>query len=185
VCVCVRERERETCVCVCVCGCLAVFSTLPVLVEERTVDSTVDSSPQLDALNHHSNCSNNKQYLTAWCCYVLAPGPATLQIYDEVVAELKLRGAYIMSPEECKKAGATIIKDGRLNADVVGQKATALARLFGFEVPPSTKVLVGEASVIGKAEPMSFEKLCPVLGEDTHWVYLRASLGASLGVLRF
>jgi hypothetical protein len=50
-------------------------------------------------------------------------------------------------------------------ADVVGQKATALARLFGFEVPPSTKVLIGEATEIGKHEPMSYEKLCPVLGE--------------------
>lgn len=39
-----------------------------------------------------------------------------LQVYDEVKAELKLRGGYIMSPEECKKAGNTIIKDGRLNA---------------------------------------------------------------------
>jgi acetaldehyde dehydrogenase/alcohol dehydrogenase len=85
-------------------------------------------------------------------------------VYDEVVAELKLRGAYFMTPQECKKAGATILKDGRLNADVVGQKATALARLFGFEVPPSTKVLIGEATHIGQGEPMSYEKLCPVLG---------------------
>lgn len=52
-----------------------------------------------------------------------------------------------------------------LYTDVVGQKATALARMFGFEVPPSTKVLIGEATVIGREEPMSFEKLCPVLGE--------------------
>ena len=37
-------------------------------------------------------------------------------MYDEVKAELKLRGGYIMSPEECKKASSTIIKDGRLNA---------------------------------------------------------------------
>lgn len=86
-------------------------------------------------------------------------------MYDEVVKELKLRGAYFMSKEECKKAGETILKDGRLNADVVGQKATALARMFGFEVPVTTKVLVGEASHIGHGEPMSYEKLCPVLGE--------------------
>lgn len=39
-----------------------------------------------------------------------------LQVYEEVKAELKLRGGYIMSPEECKKAGNTIIKEGRLNA---------------------------------------------------------------------
>lgn len=51
-------------------------------------------------------------------------------------------------------------------ADVVGQKATALARLFGFEVPINTKVLIGEAIDIGRHEPMSFEKLCPVLGES-------------------
>lgn len=70
-----------------------------------------------------------------------------------------------MSKEECKKAGETILKDGRLNADVVGQKATTLARLFGFEVPVTTKVLIGEASHIGVGEPMSYEKLCPVLGE--------------------
>jgi len=50
-------------------------------------------------------------------------------------------------------------------SDVVGQKATALARLFGFEVPTNTKVLIGEATEIGLKEPMSFEKLCPVLGE--------------------
>jgi acetaldehyde dehydrogenase/alcohol dehydrogenase len=86
-------------------------------------------------------------------------------VYDEVVKELKLRGAYFMSKDECKKAGETILKDGRLNADVVGQKATALARMFGFEVPATTKVLVGEASHIGHGEPMSYEKLCPVLGE--------------------
>lgn len=40
------------------------------------------------------------------------------QVYESVKAELKLRGGYIMSPEECKKAGATILKDGRLNAGV-------------------------------------------------------------------
>lgn len=42
--------------------------------------------------------------------------PCCPQVYEDVKAELKLRGGYIMSPEECKKAGTTIIKDGRLNA---------------------------------------------------------------------
>jgi hypothetical protein len=53
----------------------------------------------------------------------------------------------------------------RLPTDVVGQKATALARMFGFEVPAHTKVLIGEAREIGRGEPMSYEKLCPTLGE--------------------
>lgn len=99
------------------------------------------------------------------CCLRRRRRLLCLQVYDEVVRELKLRGAYIMNKEQVKAAGSTIIKDGRLNADVVGQKATALARLFGFEVPPSTKVLIGEVDKIGKEEPMSYEKLCPTLGE--------------------
>lgn len=100
-------------------------------------------------------------------CTVVIVAPSALpppQVYDAVVAELKLRGAYLMTPQEAAMAASVIIKDGRLNADVVGQKATALARLFGFQVPASTKVLIGEASIIGKAEPLSYEKLCPVLG---------------------
>lgn len=57
----------------------------------------------------------------------------------------------------------------------MGQKATALARMFGFEVPLNTKVLIGEASIIGREEPMSFEKLCPVLGESLAALSSRAA----------
>lgn len=89
-----------------------------------------------------------------------------LQVYEQVKVEFKLRGAYIMTPEQCKQAGQVIIKDGRLNADIVGQKATTLAALFGFSVPSSTRVLIGEVEEIGQSEPMSYEKLCPVLGEQ-------------------
>lgn len=79
--------------------------------------------------------------------------------------ELLRRGAYIMTPEQCRQAGVVILKDGRLNADVVGQKPAYLAHLFGFSVPSNTKVLIGEVTEIGTAEPMSYEKLCPVLGK--------------------
>jgi len=86
------------------------------------------------------------------------------KVYDKVVAELKKRGAYIMTKAEAEQAGKVIIQEGRLNANVVGQPAAKLAELFGFKVPSTTKVLIGEASVVGRTEPLSFEKLCPVLG---------------------
>jgi acetaldehyde dehydrogenase/alcohol dehydrogenase len=57
------------------------------------------------------------------------------QVYDEVKAEFIKRGAYIMTPQQCQQASSTIIKDGRLNADVVGKKPSHLAALFGFSVP--------------------------------------------------
>jgi acetaldehyde dehydrogenase/alcohol dehydrogenase len=86
-------------------------------------------------------------------------------VYDAVKAEFVKRGAYIMTPQQCQQASCTIIKEGRLNADVVGKKPSHLAALFGFSVPAGTKVLIGEVEGIGPAEPMSYEKLCPVLGE--------------------
>jgi len=60
------------------------------------------------------NMLTNTLHDTAWNIVLLV----SLQVYEAVKAELKLRGGYIMSPEECKKAGSTIIKDGRLNAGV-------------------------------------------------------------------
>lgn len=37
-----------------------------------------------------------------------------------------------------------LIINGRLNADVVGQSAQRLGELFGIEVPPWTRIIVGE-----------------------------------------
>jgi hypothetical protein len=61
-------------------------------------------------------------------------------VYDEVKEELKLRGGYIMSPEECKKAGATIIKDGRLNAGahIFGAAQGLLLAQLLIDSPKST-----------------------------------------------
>lgn len=36
--------------------------------------------------------------------------------------------------------------------------------MAGFQVPENTVCLIGEATKVGKDEPMSYEKLCPVLG---------------------
>ncbi|WIA11632.1 hypothetical protein OEZ85_011735 [Tetradesmus obliquus] len=86
------------------------------------------------------------------------------EVYEDVKAEFVKRGAYLMSPQQCSQASTTIIKEARLNADVVGKKPSHLAALFGFAVPAGTKVLIGEVQGIGPDEPMSYEKLCPVLG---------------------
>jgi hypothetical protein len=66
-----------------------------------------------------------------------------LQVYEEVKAELKLRGGYIMTPEECKKAGNTIIKEGRLNA---GTQAwtSAVQQAYTFSDTFSGALLAGK-----------------------------------------
>ena len=85
-------------------------------------------------------------------------------IFDEVKKEFSERGAYILSEEETDMVRATIIKDGNLNADIVGQSACTIARLAGFEIPETSKVLIGEVQDISDDEPFAHEKLSPVLG---------------------
>jgi acetaldehyde dehydrogenase/alcohol dehydrogenase len=84
-------------------------------------------------------------------------------VYEEVKAEFKMRSAYLLNAKEKKAVGETIIKDGRLNAEIVGQPAAKIATLAGIEVPADTKVLIGEAKEIGEQEPFAHEKLSPVL----------------------
>ena len=85
------------------------------------------------------------------------------QVYDTVRAEFEARGAYILKPAEKKKVAAVILKDGRLNADIVGQPAWKIAKMAGVDVPQTTKVLLGEVTIIGHEEAFAHEKLSPVL----------------------
>jgi acetaldehyde dehydrogenase / alcohol dehydrogenase len=85
-------------------------------------------------------------------------------IYEQAKAEFLARGAYVMSPEETAAVRQIILKDGRLNAGIVGQSVETIAALAGITVPPGAKVLMGEVSEVGTGEPFSYEKLCPILG---------------------
>ncbi|MER7673999.1 bifunctional acetaldehyde-CoA/alcohol dehydrogenase [Kitasatospora sp. NPDC096128] len=52
---------------------------------------------------------------------------------------------------------------GRLNADAVGRSAAQVAGAAGFEVPADTSVILVDAERVGPSEPLTREKLCPVL----------------------
>ncbi len=85
------------------------------------------------------------------------------EVYEAVKAEFQRRGGYILTPEERQQVGALILKEGRLNAAIVGQSAERIAKMAGFEVPPQTRVLLAEVTEIGPQEPFAYEKLCPIL----------------------
>jgi acetaldehyde dehydrogenase / alcohol dehydrogenase len=84
-------------------------------------------------------------------------------IYADVKEEFKKRGAHLLTAAQKKKVGETIMVDGHLNAAIVGQPAAKIAELAGITVDPDTKVLIGEAKIIGPEEPFTYEKLSPVL----------------------
>lgn len=85
------------------------------------------------------------------------------EIYDRVKEEFTLRGAYFLNPEEQSKVSNILVKDGHINAAIVGQSVTKIAELAGINVPKDSKVLIGEIEGVGIQEPFSIEKLSPVL----------------------
>ena len=84
-------------------------------------------------------------------------------VYDEVKKEFQKRGAYVLNEKETDKVRAIILKNGGLNADIVGQSAFKIAEMAGFEVPESAKILIGEVESTNLDEPFAHEKLSPVL----------------------
>ena len=77
---------------------------------------------------------------------------------------MKLRGAYFCTSAEASRlAGVLFDRNGAIIAANVGQSAPRLASLAGIEVPARTRVLVAELAEVGSGEPLSAEKLDPVL----------------------
>lgn len=84
-------------------------------------------------------------------------------IYEQVKAEFRHRGAYILDLEQTEAVRRILLKDGRLNPAIVGQSVQTIATLAGIQVPEGTKLLIGEVEKVGPEEPFSYEKLAPVL----------------------
>lgn len=81
-----------------------------------------------------------------------------------VVEEGKKQGYYFMNAGEAGALGKLLFRpNGTLNPEVVGKSALHLARMAGFEVPGSTRILVAREQEAGPSRPYSMEKLCPVL----------------------
>lgn len=86
------------------------------------------------------------------------------EVYDEVRSEFLERGAYFLQGEEVDKVRNIILKNGALNANIVGQSAYKIAEMAGVKVAEETKVLIGEVESVELEEAFSHEKLSPVLG---------------------
>ncbi|WP_445947054.1 bifunctional acetaldehyde-CoA/alcohol dehydrogenase, partial [Shewanella sp.] len=85
-------------------------------------------------------------------------------IYKQVKERFATHGGYLLSKSETAAMQGVILKNGGLNAAIVGQSAVAIAAMAGFDVPSTTKVLIGEVTDIDEAEAFAHEKLSPLLG---------------------
>lgn len=84
-------------------------------------------------------------------------------VLDKVRKFAQENGAHFVCQEEKKKLENAVLKDGRINPEIVGKSAKYIAQYAGFSVPDSTRVLIADCVGVGKDEPLSVEKLSPIL----------------------
>lgn len=82
----------------------------------------------------------------------------------ELLRHMQRAGAHMCSPTERDALRGYLFKDGRFNVAALGKSAGWIAQQAGIRVPGSTRVLLAEIERVAAEEPLSREKLCPVLG---------------------
>ncbi|MFF4505155.1 bifunctional acetaldehyde-CoA/alcohol dehydrogenase [Streptomyces sp. NPDC001401] len=94
------------------------------------------------------------------------------EIYDQALAEFRTLHAHLATAEEKAKLEAFLFPTGKssgagcepkVNAAAVGQSPVWIAEQAGFTVPDDTSLILVEAERVGPHEPLTREKLCPVL----------------------
>ena len=85
------------------------------------------------------------------------------EVYEQVREEFAYRNCHLLTEEQLEKVRKTIIINGALNSNIVGQSAPTIAKLAGIEVPETTKILIGEVTDVSTKEEFAHEKLSPVL----------------------
>ncbi|MEU0680503.1 bifunctional acetaldehyde-CoA/alcohol dehydrogenase [Streptomyces albogriseolus] len=94
------------------------------------------------------------------------------EIYDAALAEFRTLHAHLATAEEKAKLESFLFPSSggsgagcepKVNAAAVGQSPAWIAERAGFSVPEDTSVILVEAGRVGPDEPLTREKLCPVL----------------------
>ncbi|MEU2982567.1 bifunctional acetaldehyde-CoA/alcohol dehydrogenase [Streptomyces hirsutus] len=94
------------------------------------------------------------------------------EIHDAAITEFRTLHAHLATPEEKAKletflfpatGGSGAGCEPKVNAAAVGQSPAWIAERAGFSVPADTSVILVEAERVGPDEPLTREKLCPVL----------------------
>ena len=94
------------------------------------------------------------------------------EIEKVAIKEFESYGVYFVNEQEKAKLEKLMfgtnsyskdVNDAKLNAAIVGQKAVDIAKMAGFEVPERTIILGAHCKEVGPNEPLTREKLSPVL----------------------
>ncbi len=121
---------------------------------ERSADIPIAIKHIFDSktFDNGTICASEQSIITEKC------------IADDVIQEAKSQGGYFLSPMESEKIGKLILREnGTMNPKIVGRSAQKIAEMAGITIPEGTRVLISIQTTVGKNNPYSREKLCPIL----------------------
>ncbi|HOB81836.1 MAG TPA: bifunctional acetaldehyde-CoA/alcohol dehydrogenase [Peptococcaceae bacterium] len=86
------------------------------------------------------------------------------EIYRPVMDFLIANHCYLLNEEEKNRIREMATDEhGNISPKIVGQAAITIAQMAGINVPEDTKILLAEIEQVGPEEPLSREKLSPLL----------------------
>lgn len=94
------------------------------------------------------------------------------EVYEAFKNEMLSYHAFVVNAKEKEKLekfcfGVTAysenVAEAKLNSNIVGKSAVWIADQAGFKVPEGTNILIVEVEEVGEVEPMTREKLSPIL----------------------
>jgi acetaldehyde dehydrogenase (acetylating) len=90
---------------------------------------------------------------------------AEASLREPILKELARNGAHLLSRDEIEKLGKQMVntETHTISPKFVGKSAVKVAELGGLQAPPDTRLLVATLDKVGRDEPLSAEKLSPVL----------------------
>lgn len=94
------------------------------------------------------------------------------EVFDQTISIFETYGVYFLNESEkamleeyafgCQ-AQSKNCGEARLNNAIVGRSAVWIAQQAGFSVPASTAILAAHCNEVGESEPLTREKLSPIL----------------------
>lgn len=94
-------------------------------------------------------------------------------VEQEAIQGFEAVGGYFLNDEEKGRLERFACRPGaKLNSEIAGQHAQWIAQRAGITVPAQTRLLIARLDKVGREEPLSIEKLSPIIGFYTvrDWV---------------
>lgn len=95
---------------------------------------------------------------------------------EETIREFEKRKAHFLSDDEIKRLEKVAFNQTQkvMNPEVIGQPATAIAKMANIDVPPDTTLLIARLDDVGLHSPLSLEILAPILAFYTAHTFQEA-----------